>query len=266
MPTSFVSNRRNDARVFANSAGQQSVNTLIYGDPGSGKSTFLSTCVAPIYIFSFDPGGTKLPALTALEAKGLAVLDTVYETEDDKKPFAFAEFNKVFSEISAANEWSKIGTVAIDYLTTFERAVMNAVLKEAGRAGTQPQLQDYGKVQVIFSQVLRALCALPCDFVLTAHVSTDRDELTGALHSSLLCAGKLAYKIPVLFDEVLLTTVSKGTGGALTHGLQTRSDGKLKASSRRFGTKEFAVVESPNMKHLRKKAGLPTEDLQPLGD
>jgi len=217
-------------------------------------------------VFSFDPGGTKLPALMDLESRGLAVLDTVYETEDDKKPFAFKVFNEVFTSITAANEWNRIGTVAIDSLTTFERAVMNAVLAEGGRAGTQPQLQDYGKVQVVFSQVLRALAALPCDFVLTAHVSTDRDELTGALHSSLLCAGKLAYKIPVLFDEVLLTTVSKGAQGALNFGVQTRSDGKLKASSRRFGTKEFAVVEAPNMKHLRKKAGLPTEDLQPLGD
>ena len=36
---------------------------LVYGDPGSGKSTFLSTFPKPLLVFSFDPFGKEIPYL-----------------------------------------------------------------------------------------------------------------------------------------------------------------------------------------------------------
>jgi ABC-type phosphate transport system ATPase subunit len=38
---------------------QQTLNALICGDSGSGKTSLLRTCRRPILVHSFDPGGNK---------------------------------------------------------------------------------------------------------------------------------------------------------------------------------------------------------------
>ena len=62
-------------QMYADSASQFS-NFLIYGDFGTGKTQILSTCPKPVFIDSFDPGGTKTAALQPLIDKGDVIVDT----------------------------------------------------------------------------------------------------------------------------------------------------------------------------------------------
>ncbi len=258
----YLKNRRESLK--GERSVQDSLNVLLYGDYGTGKTHFLSTCRRPIYIFSFDPGGTKIRPLQEMERKGVAILDTAYEAEDSKRPSAFAAFDRTHNEMKSNDAYSVIGTVAIDSLTTFCDAAMNFILKKEGRAGGHPQIQDYFVLQNLLSQVFREFCNLPCDFVLTGHVDTMKDDVSGKIITSLMIPGKNATKVPVLFDEVLMTWLDVDSKKNINYKLRLKGDSKFKTSARAFSGPEFEIYEEPNMMELRKKANKSVEHLGEL--
>ena len=258
----FLRSRRKE--LNAGKPAQESFNILLYGPVGTGKSTILSTCRQPVYIASFDPGGTKLPVLEQMEKDGLAFLDTEYELEDMKRPKALAAFEKTYDKMEREGVFDSIGTFAIDSLTTFGDALMNYILKRENRAGTTPQIQDYLVQQTMLQQMFRKMCALPCDFVVTGHISTDKDEVTGRMVTSLLIPGKAAAKVPVLFDEVLISTVEMDSKRQPSFSVRLVGDAKYKTSTRRFSGKNFEPFEKPDIMELRAKAGKPAKHLEPL--
>ncbi len=257
----YIKTRR---EMLSKQPSQDTFNILIYGDYGTGKSTILSTCRLPIYVYSFDPGGTKLKALQHLRDEGLAVLDTVYEDEDNKKPKAFRAFDKTHEEMKKAGAYELFGTVAIDSLTTFHAAVMNFILQRENRPSTIPQIQDYLILQTLLGQMFREFCNLPCDFILTGHLTTDKDEVTGRMITSLLVPGQNSVKVPVLFDEVLLTNVEMDAKKNPTYSVRLVGDAKYKTSTRQFSGEGFLPYEEPNIMALRAKAGKAVEHKQPL--
>jgi len=67
MPNNAGQGRKKQRRIeslWVNWKGQRPLTMfLVYGDPGSGKTTFLSTFPKPLLVFSFDPFGKELPYL-----------------------------------------------------------------------------------------------------------------------------------------------------------------------------------------------------------
>ena len=123
----YLLKRRDELQT--NAGIQDSFNILVYGYVGTGKSQLLSTCRKPLYVFSFDPGGTKLKALTEMRDKGEAILDTDYENEDIKNPTAMSLFDRRFANMSRLGVFNDIGTVAIDSFTMMADAAVNFILK-----------------------------------------------------------------------------------------------------------------------------------------
>lgn len=264
MPTpalEFIKSRREDLVKLST---QETFNILLYGGYGTGKSSTLATARLPIYIFSFDPGGTKLKVLQDLKAKGYAILDTEYEDEDAKNPKAFRAFDSTFQEMKKANAFKLFGTVAIDSLTLFVDAAMNFILQKEGRKGQTPQIQDYYVLQNLLGQVFREFCNLPCDFILTGHITTDKDDVTGRMITSLLVPGKNAQRIPVLFDEVILTEMSQDAKKNTIYQVRLVGDQKYRTSTRQFSGDSFSPYEDPDIMALRAKAGKKVEHLEPL--
>ena len=73
--------------------------------------------------------------------------------------------------------------------------MMNEILKKGGRQGTIPQIQDYLVQQNTIRDTIKAFTNLPCDCILTGHISLDKDEVSGRMHSSIMVAGKSAIKM-----------------------------------------------------------------------
>ena len=262
MNTDWLKSRR--AALLGSRPAQESFNILVYGPIGTGKSSLIVTCRQPIYVFSFDPGGTKLAAMEKLESEGRAILDTQYEVEDMKHPTAFAAFDRTCDEMDKAGAWPSIGTVAVDSLTTLCDATMNFILKKEGRAGQTPQIQDYLILQTMLGQVVRRLSALPCDFVLTGHINVIQDQLTSRIMTALAIPGRNPEKIPVLFDEVLYSDVTVDAKKNVTYRLQLQGDGKHRTSTRRFSGDNFESYEVPDVMALRAKAGKAVDHLPPI--
>ena len=119
----------------------QKLQFLIYGPSGSGKTYSLRTAKTPLWIDSFDPGGST--ALNDMVADGRAIVVNEYENEDAKHPTAFRLWDENFDKLEKANVFDRIGTYVLDSATTWAQAALNEVMKRAARAGGVPQQNDW---------------------------------------------------------------------------------------------------------------------------
>lgn len=233
------------------------VNIVVYGDIGTGKTTLCTTAPAPILIHSFDPGGTKVVPPEMIK-EGRVIPDTRFEDEDPAHPKAFRLWEQVFEQLRKDKAFDAIGTYVIDSATTWAEAAMNEILRQKGRAGGVPQLQDYQIQMNTIRDYMRIMTALPCHTILTGHIDATQDEVTGRVLTGLLITGKLKTRIPLLFDEMWVT-VSKETSKGTEYSVLTRNNGFYKARTR-IGSGKFDLYEKPDIKYLLKKAGLPADD------
>ena len=243
---------------YARQANQYQ-NFLLYGDFGTGKTSMLATCPRPVLVDSFDPGGTKTRALQLLIERGDIVVDSRWETDSWKSPWAFKEWERVMRERAEEGFFETFGTYALDSLTRWAVSMMYEILKRGSkrtgpRPGTTPEIQDYLTQQLTAADWLGWLMDLPCHVVCTGHIGLERDEVTGRMHTGLLLWGKLAVQAPLVFDEKYVTRVERDR-----HVVLTQNDGIWQAETR-MGGKLFDKFEEPNIKALLKKAGRPCED------
>lgn len=241
----------------------ESFNAIIYGDLGSGKTHLLRTARRPIFIHSFDPGGCKTLRLDPGFMKGEIIVDTRYEREIAKTPTAYELWEKEFDRLRKSDFFNHVGTYVIDSATTWADALMNAVLKKAGRAAGTPQQMDWMVQMNTIRDAMKAMVSLPCDCILTAHIDYSKDEASGRLLGQPMFTGKLKQKIPLLFDEIYVAQ-AKDTPKGTEYSLLTQATTMMVARSRLGTGGTFNKFEEPNIKGLLKKAGMPIDDKEPL--
>lgn len=245
--------------MYAQDTKQESFNLLLLGESGTGKTTLAGTCRAPVVIDSFDPGGTK--GLTNEIKSGRVFVDTRWESEDPKNPTAFLAWEKEFERRLREKFFDGIGTYVLDSATTWSAAIMNSILKKAGIPGQAPRFtHDYGPQKIIIRNKLQKMLNLPCDFILTGHLEAQKDEVTGKVKMRFLTTGKGVVTIPLLFDEIYVTT-TKETSKGVKYQLLTARTGTYLAATR-IGRGIFETYEDPNIKLLLKKANRRYEDIK----
>lgn len=231
------------------------INVLAMGDFGTGKSTLASTLPKPILVHSFDPGGMRSSMIRPLIESGDILVER-FEDEDAKKPTQFARYEKRMDELFAGGFFQSgaIKSYVIDSLTSLADCTMNFIAGKAGRAGQVAQLQDYQIQQMLIQQLVKKCCGFPVHFMLTGHIKSDKDEITGRIITSLLVSGKMDVKIPLLFDEVYVTVVTADSKGP-TYTVLTGNEGFYRARTR-IGAGKFELREKPNLTELFKKGGI----------
>jgi hypothetical protein len=243
---------------YAARANRDKVNILLYGDFGTGKTRLAVTCPKPVFLDSFDPGGTTTRELQPFIKSGDILIDDRWEGDSWKKPYAFEKWEKEMEERIKMDFFSHIGTYMVDSLTKLADSCMFRILqkggKEGSRTGKPPELQDYLVQQLTVVDWLGRVMALPCHTIVTGHIAKEQDGVTGAFETGLLLWGKLVEKVPLVFDEKWITRVKDKK-----YTLQTHTEGIYKAETR-IGGDQFNTFEEPDFKALLKKAGLPAED------
>lgn len=228
-------------------------NAIIYGPIGSGKTRLLRTCRQPIFVDSFDPGGSKTNR--AMIDEGKMFVDTRWELEDPEKPTVFEAWDKEYDRRKKGGFFGQLGTYAIDSSTTMAATIMNVILKKAGRAGTFPFQNDYGPAMSILENAVKDFTTLPCDVVLICHEEYMKDEATGRMFVGPLFWGKLKGRVPLLFDEIYHTE-SKETSSGVKYTLLTKSTGLVQARTRLGTDGIFDANEEPNITKMLQKAKL----------
>ena len=245
-------------KSYRESAQTYTFNAMVYGYMGTGKTRLLSTARKPVLLHGFDPGGEKV-LKDNIEA-GEVICDNRFQFEDARKPTAFREWEKEIGRLRKIDGFfESLGTYSVDSVTTWSEALMNAILKTQGRAGGTPQMQDY-LVQInTLRDWIKIITSLPCDVILTGHVDSEKDEVTGRITTGVMITGKLKEKLPLLMDEVYMA-MSKETSKGVEYSLLTRNTGLFKARTRLGRNGLFETYEEPDIKALLKKAGFPHED------
>ena len=243
--------------IYAADSEQKAFNALIYGDFGTGKTWSLRTCPKPVLIHSFDPGGAR--GLQDMARTGEVLIDARFEQESSKKPTAYGMWEKEFDRLRTTDFFEGIGTYVIDSVTTWGDALMNEILRKANRAGTVPQIQDYLIQMLTIRDVIHVCTGLPCNFIALGHITIDKDETTGKIESGPLLTGKLSQKLPLLFDEVYVSTAKSKPSG-VEYKFITQSNGYYKARSRLSGAGKLEMYEDQDIKGILKKTGYPHED------
>lgn len=235
---------------------------LVYGGMGSGKTYSLSTARKPIFVHSFDYGGTKLPIFEPLREKGLLIDDTQFEMDDPRSPSAFKRWDEEFNRLRREGFFEAVGTYVIDSATTWAQSAMWEILKRQGRTGGVPQQNDWLPQMVLLENAINAMLNLPCDVILICHDNAVKDEVTGKLYVSILITGKLVRRIPLLFDEIYHAEVKDTSKGPQFY-FRTRRNSTYEARTR-IGGGVFDELEKPDFKYLMQKAGIKCEDKEPF--
>ncbi len=163
---------------------------LLYGDNGSGKTTFASTWPNPVFL---------VPWISRGEMKSLS---------DDDFPVIYfdslKEQTKLLCRAVLTGEM-RCNTIVVDNLT----AIQMALEEEIKRTGNRDKMNwdDWGKFLSVFQNLLASLHKLPPHVIWITHqkiVKIDEDRSTGGY----TLAGKSKELIPNFVDMILHTVAS----------------------------------------------------------
>lgn len=243
---------------YAQGKKRESLNVLLFGLYGSGKTTILRTARKPILLAMFDPGGEKVLRKEIAEGSVL-VLD--YTSEERKKPTEYMRWEKDFEAHSKSGLLDNVGSYCIDSLTTWFQCLMNAIVARKNRDEGQPAIQDWGVAKNVVIDMIKRACDHDCDFFLTAHMTNEKDELTGEILSDLNAFKSLRPLLPILFDEKWITESTKSGPDKTKYQLKLESSGRYRASSRIKGQSDkIKSVMEPDIKAILKLADFDVSD------
>lgn len=247
---------------------------LIIGEKGVGKTSLAKTCPRPVFIHSFDPGGTDslLKYIGPGEGKEIYV-DPIPEEDDAQKPTAYLHWQRDFRAKVREGFFSEIGTYVLDSTTTMAECLINQILaaqnrqipsdasvkfKRDGAGGKGMQIQDWGVFLNYWHIITRMVLRLPCHAMLLGHVDRFQNAVNSRIERTIMLPGQSKDRVPQLFPEYFLLKQDKA--GVRT--LLTRHDGDYQATTRIGAEGLFEKEEPADIRALLKKAGLPHEDKQ----
>ena len=247
-------------KLYADDTNKERLRLLLYGDKGHGKTSACLTARRPIYIQSFDPGGTLLPEARKAVDAGWLVVDTRWEGLSLKSPDVFPQWLTHMKELESLHLFDFIGTFVLDSLTFWSSFVMAYITAtHTDRTKGKVLIGDYVPFQMEVVNQMKGFHDLPCDVIVTAHIAKVPDAITGAMKTSLNLTGvKTAGRVIAAFPELWVARkVFKA--GQKQFAIMTDSDSLYEASTR-IGSGVFNQYEQPNITAMLDKLGWDTSE------
>lgn len=240
--------------MYAESELSNKLNVLLLGESGTGKTFLMRTAPGPVHIDSFDPGGSK--GLRESITSGHVLVDNRWEAENPWAPSQFNAWEKETERRIKLGYFEHVKTYMLDSATTWSAAIMNEILKRAGIPGQAPRYtHDFGPQKQAVSNWIKRLLSLPCNVIITGHLKTDRDELSGQITRRFMTVGQAAVTLPLLFDEIWIMDPKESSKGT-QYRVLTRATGKDLARSRLSAEGLLDQYEEPNLTNMMRKGGL----------
>lgn len=195
----------------ASELSQDALGILLVGDPGSGKTHFISTMPKPLRVFVFDG---KAAASTYAKASDADQIDLIFldPTNEESVLTLEEEINRL-AQFDAGN--FPIRTAALDGLTTYGDAEMRRAMftnKLGGKGGSRignivPNQTDYLLQMARVKYILQKLLSLPCNVAVAAHEAIIEDKNGGLVGVVAHVSGKktMAKNLPSMFGEAYHT-------------------------------------------------------------
>lgn len=184
------------ARIGTAETTNQYLRVLIYGQPGTRKTTFCAGAPRPL-IYEVDAGGSK-SLLNFAETRNTAVLPfrSINQCE--------VLIQKLGEENALSNQYDTlvIDTFSELQIKDLDRIVKDAAAKDASRNAFLPIGPDYNINTEHMRQIADNLRNLPKHVVITCHVKEEKDDTTGRVLSRPNLTPKLARTMAGMFDVV----------------------------------------------------------------
>lgn len=175
------------------SAAPPTLNTLLYGPPGTSKSTGASSAPGPI-LYGNAEGENALKF-----ARRMYGDDKFHEVAITKK-----------ADLDALYMHMRNGCDEATFVLDSVGEVYRVLIEEIG--GDRPTIQNWGDVNTIIERFVRAIRDLPLNVVLICHEEIVRDEQTGEMLRQPVTGGrKLPAQLMAMVDVVAYTGVIPAT-------------------------------------------------------
>jgi hypothetical protein len=185
---------------------------LFYGEAGAGKTVLATSFPGPMYVFDFDGKISSAAKFYENQKETLEGIEFDNYTQQGSKDLPYQRFVTKFNELgNLPSDKFPYATVVLDSITSFGEALMKDEMRQNASSNRSsmnqnkvlvPNMKDYQISINAMKSNLMALLSLPCNVVIIGHVSTDKDELTGAISKQVSIWGKeLPGWIPKMVEE-----------------------------------------------------------------
>lgn len=200
---------------------------LVYGDPGSRKSTFAETFPKPMIVAFWDQVGMDWPYIegtlhrtgvegTSTEPQRYPGFDFDYidvfnaanefETRilyfgdsDPTRPKGYEQFCRwMQSFYGTAKEWA---TLVVDSVTFMEIAARYRERYVTNPKSKEPRQWWAGSTDALEQMLLVSIGALRINVVVVAHASEQREEVNGQVLRTIIAPGRLAKATAAGYTE-----------------------------------------------------------------
>jgi len=203
-----------------NEINNANLNILIYGQPGTGKTTFAGS------------SELRFKTLILSAESGLLSLRNFVGADGHPIDFDYKQIDK-FEQMEEAFHFLKLEkheyrTVVMDSVTEIQKTCMDYILRENKR--DVAQIQDWGSLNLKMERLIRAFRDLPMNFIATALEETEVDKQTGEMRVMPSLQGKFQQTIAAYFDEVFYAFTKPVTVDGkevFKHHILTRNSGKF---------------------------------------
>ncbi len=240
---------------------------LLMGMEGAGKTRFIGTCPKPILLYSFDGGYRTLAGMPGIRCK-------VFFDKDRRTPKAADEFEKDFSVYLNGKEppydWGDgrvepFKTIAIDPISSWSLYTLHHIQYINRTVDKKPTWDEYAVLKNrgidMINRCLQVVEERKELLVVTAHISSEKDEETGQLWFWPDMEGKATKEVlGRYFDLVGVLKTDKRPDGTVSYQLCTVGERRERARLRLPATLDGVIkaVDVPDygVLHARLAAAL----------
>lgn len=224
----------------------QKSTVLLYGDNGSGKTTFAATWPNPVFL---------VPYMSRNEMKSLSGYDFPVVHFENLRELK-SQVNDLGKEILAGR--IRCDTIVVDNLTAIQTALEEELKQATGKS--KLEWEEWGRFASVFTALLDALHKLPPHVIWITHqrvVKVGQDDAVG----EFTLTGKSKELIPGFADMILHATVVDMKAAGLKFRLYLKSHDIWRCRIR--GDKDAvarfpAYLEDPNYDQLAALLGWPS--------